>query len=101
MVIRRKTMFFSVKQPLKIAGKVYIPCVCYALPETLKETIEHLKKENKAEIYGERVYFCNGKIVDKAVTETVAKTKKVKKNKDSETEAQAPVEDTLPEDEGF
>lgn len=94
-------MFFSVKQPLKIAGKVYIPCVCYALPETLKETIEHLKKENKAEIYSERVYFCNGKIVDKAVTETVVKPKKGKKNKDSETEAEVPAEDTLPEDEGF
>ena len=37
-------MYFSVKQSVKIAGKAYIPCVCYPLPEALKLTVEQLKK---------------------------------------------------------
>ena len=58
-------MFFSVKQPLKIAGKDYIPCVCYPLPRFLEYTVEHLKAEGKAEIYDKMVFFQNGKLVEK------------------------------------
>lgn len=60
-------MFFSVKEPLKIAGKVYTPCVCYPLPRFLEFTVEKLEKEGKATTYGEMVFFQNGKLVEKNV----------------------------------
>ena len=58
-------MFFSVKQPLKIAGKEYIPCVCYPLPRFLEYTVEELRKEGKVEIYDKMVFFQNGKLIEK------------------------------------
>lgn len=58
-------MFFSVKQPIKIAGKEYIPCVCYPLPKFLEYTVTHLQAEGKATIYDKMVFFQNGKLVEK------------------------------------
>jgi hypothetical protein len=58
-------MFFSVKYSVKIAGKVYSPCICYALPETLRPTIEKLIKEGKAYTYDHKVFFQNGKVLEK------------------------------------
>ena len=78
-------MFFSVKQPLKIAGKEYIPCVCYPLPKFLEYTVNFLKKEGKVEIYDKMVFFQNGKLVEKPAVKkeevTVEKPKKAKKEK--------------------
>lgn len=71
-------MFFSVKTPLKIAGKTYIPCVCYALPERLELTVEKLVGENKAVIYKEKVAFMNGRVIVKEVK--AKETKKAKKS---------------------
>ena len=48
-------MFFSVKVPLRIAGKDYIPCVCYPLPRFLEYTVKELKKEGKVEIYDKQL----------------------------------------------
>ena len=58
-------MFFSVKAVTKIAGKVYIPCVCYSLPDVLKATIEKMVAEEKAYIYEHKVFFQNGKVLEK------------------------------------
>lgn len=58
-------MFFRVKQPIKIGGKVFQTCVCYSLSPVIKETVEGLVKEGKAEIFDEEVFFANGKIVSK------------------------------------
>ena len=75
-------MFFSVKTPTKIAGKVYTPCVCYSLPDTLKPTIEKMVKEEKANIYDNKVFFQNGKVLEKkAVEDEPVGTKKTKKTK--------------------
>lgn len=75
-------MFFSVKTPTKIAGKVYTPCVCYPLPDVLKPTIEKMVKEEKAYIYDSKVFFQNGKVIEKKVVEAKpADTKKTKKAK--------------------
>lgn len=79
-------MFFSVKTPTKIAGKVYTPCVCYPLPDTLKPTIEKMEKEEKAYIYGCKVAFQNGRVLKKvekkeSEVKPVAVEKKSKKNK--------------------
>lgn len=58
-------MFFSVKLPLNIGGKVVKPCICYPLPKNLEATVAKLAKEGKADIYEERKFFCNGKLVEK------------------------------------
>lgn len=74
-------MFFSVKTPTKIAGKVYTPCVCYPLPETLKLTIEKMVSEDKAYIYDHKVAFQNGKVIAKKAEVEQPKPKKTKKEK--------------------
>lgn len=58
-------MFFSVKTSIKIAGKVFVPCVCYEANEVLAPTIEKLVAEGKAYSFKERVYFQNGKVLVK------------------------------------
>lgn len=97
-------MFFSVKQPLKIAGKEYTPCVCYPLLKFLEYTVEQLTKENKAVIYAERVFFQNGKVIepetDEKVDTTVEKPRKGKKTKENFVEEEPSVENTA-DDEGF
>ena len=78
-------MFFSVKTPTKIAGKVYTPCVCYPLPDVLKPTIDKMIEEGKAYIYNNKVFFQNGKVLEKKVVESKpANTKKTKKAKKEE-----------------
>lgn len=75
-------MFFSVKSSVKIAGKVYTPCICYALPEVLVPTIEKMAKEGRAYIYEHKVAFQNGKvIVKKAEAEVKAEKKPSRKAK--------------------
>ena len=100
-------MFFSVKREIKIAGKTYIPCVCYPVTKFLERTVQKLSEEGKAVIYSERVFFQNGKVIKKPVakeTLTTSKPKKDKKekkveNKTKETEA-VPLE-AVDESEGF
>ena len=58
-------MFFSVKQPTAIAGKVYVPCVCYPVPKFLEYTVNELEKEGKVTIYNKMVFFQNGKLIEK------------------------------------
>jgi hypothetical protein len=70
-------MFFSVKQPLKILGKTYVPCVCYPVIKILEATVEHLEKQGKVYVYKEHVSFMNGKVLEKKK----AKAEKSKKEK--------------------
>jgi hypothetical protein len=70
-------MFFSVKQPLKILGKTYVPCVCYPVIKILEATVEHLEKQGKVYVYKEPVSFMNGKVLEKKK----AKAEKSKKEK--------------------
>lgn len=91
-------MFFSVKSAVRIAGKVYIPCVCYALPDFLKATIEKMVKEERAYIYDHKVAFQNGKVLEKKVVETkpvAVEKKKMKKAKKEEIKE----EDEIPSPE--
>ena len=75
-------MFFSVKTPTKIAGKVYTPCVCYPLPDVLKPTIEKMVNEEKAYIYDCKVAFQNGRVLKKVEAKPViGEKKKAKKEK--------------------
>ena len=85
-------MFFSVKSTLRIAGKVYTPCVCYPLPENLVATVDKLVTEDKAYKFENRVYFQNGKVlVKKPVVRETLTTEKPKKAKKDKT---VPVADT-------
>ena len=86
-------MFFSVKQPLRIAGKDYIPCVCYPLPRFLEYTVEHLQAEGKATIYDKMVFFQNGKLVEKTEPKPVVAEVKPKSKKEKKTKT-VPVADT-------
>lgn len=70
--------YFSVKKPLRIAGKTFIPCVCYKLPEILEKTVQKLVEESKAVIYDDPVYFQTGKLL-KAKEETPVNKKKAGK----------------------
>ena len=62
-------MFFSVKTAIKIAGKVFVPCVCYAINEALAPTVDKLVAGGKAYKYSNRVYFQNGKLIEKTKKE--------------------------------
>jgi hypothetical protein len=91
-------MFFSVKSSVKIAGKVYTPCVCYALPDFLKVTIEKMVVEERAYIYDHKVAFQNGKVLEKKEVETkpvAVEKKKMKKAKKEEIKE----EDEIPSPE--
>ncbi len=83
-------MFFSVKTALKIAGKVYIPCVCYPLPEVLAPTIDKLVGENKAVKYEEHVFFQNGAVIktEKMLKEEKKEAKKVERKTKKEVTAE-------------
>lgn len=76
-------MFFSVKYPVKLAGKTYIPCICYPLPRFLEMTVEKLVKEEKAVIYDEMVFFQNGKVIktEKMIKAEQKEVKKANKKK--------------------
>lgn len=90
-------MFFSVKTPTKIAGKVYTPCVCYPLPDVLKPTIEKMVKEEKAYTYDNKVFFQNGKVLEKkAVESKPANTKKTKKAKKEDIKEDIKEEEDIP-----
>jgi len=72
-------MFFSVKVPMKIGAKNFRTCICYALPDYLKSTVEKLVAEGKAEMYEENRFFCNGKLVEKKKAKATPKKTSNKK----------------------
>ena len=98
-------MFFSVKSTVKIAGKVYTPCVCYPLPDILVPTIDKMVAEDKAYKFEDRVYFQNGKVlVKKAVVKenmTTEKPKKEKKAKALPVEEEVPSPEEIADNEDF
>lgn len=63
-------MYFSVKTATKIAKKVYFPCVCYALPEVLVPTIDKMVADGKAYKFENKVFFQNGKVIEKKAENT-------------------------------
>lgn len=92
-------MFFSVKSPVKIAGKVYTPCVCYALTDYLKATIEKMAKEERAYIYDHKVAFQNGKVIQKKEEAKPVAVEKKKAKKEKVVEEVKEEIETLPSPE--
>lgn len=100
-------MFFSVNNTIKIAGKVYKPCICYKVTNILELTVNKLVAEGKAELHKDYVYFSNGKVIEKKevakenlTTDTVKKAKKGKKEVEEEIPSPEEIADNL-DDEGF
>lgn len=99
-------MFFSVRTTLKIAGKVYTPCICYEAVEVLKPTIEKLVAEGKACMYPQRVFFQNGKVLEGMKSGAPAMDFVEKKSKKNKKEIPSPEEvadnpEDIDETEGF
>lgn len=106
-------MFFSVKKTIKIGGKVYKPCICYEVTQTLELTLQKLTSAGKAVLYEERVFFQNGKIIKteamlkaekKAEKKASRKAKKASEAKTEETVAKTETtasEESVDESEGF
>lgn len=101
-------MYFSVKSSVKIAGKVYVPCICYALPDVLAPTVNKMVEEGKAVIYKDKVFFQNGRVlVKKPKKILITEEKPSKKSKKGEKlEPEEFVEEvegivTTDESEGF
>ena len=93
-------MFFSVKYSIRIAGKVYMPCICYTLTRFLELTVKDLEKQGKATIYDKMVFFQNGKIIEeKPVVKENLTTEKPKKEKKVKTVPVKDVNDLAAEDE--
>lgn len=90
-------MFFSVKESIKIGGKKFIPCVCYEVTPYLQLTVDKLAKEGKVILHDERVFFCNGKIVEKK--ETIKKATVTKKEKKAKKEVVEEVKEDIPSTE--
>ena len=99
-------MFFSVKKSIKLAGKAYIPCICYPCPRFLELTVKSLEEKGIARIHNEYVSFQNGKIIEtkENVTKTQEKvvkteeTVKVKKSKKKNEVKEIKDEDIYRED---
>lgn len=104
-------MFFSVKTSIKIADKVYSPCICYEAKEALIPTIEKLVADGKAYSFKERVYFQNGRVLVKKVPQldTVSeepkcfekKGKKEKKVTQIDTVTDIPSPEEIADNEDF
>ena len=84
-------MFFSVKTTVKIMGKLYRPCTCYAVTKVLEATVNKMVSEGNAVLYDNRVFFQNGKIIKsleerKAEVKAQKKAEKAMKKEDKKTE---------------
>jgi hypothetical protein len=55
-----KAKYFSVKHGTKIQGALYVPSVCYPLPQGLQTVIEEMAAKDMARIYPEKVRFVTG-----------------------------------------
>lgn len=101
-------MYFSVRNQVKIGGKVYKPCICYKTEnDIIANTIENLVKKDLAVIYEEQRFFCNGKLVKTEAEKEAEKKarkkaeKKAKKEVALEEKAEIVLEENTEETEGF
>ena len=80
-------MYFSVKKTIKIAGKTYIPCICYEVTKALELTVAKLERAGKVATYSEKVFFQNGKVIKKesVVKESVVKESVLKESLTAES----------------
>jgi hypothetical protein len=95
-------MFFVVKNAISIGGKPFKPCICYEVTPYLELTVNKLVKEGKVDLFENRVFFQNGKVLEKKAVEAKhADTKKSRKAKKEEIkEAEIPSPEEIADDLG-
>ena len=59
-------MFFSVRKSVSIGGRTFIPCVCYEGGKIYEKAVQELADKELAVIWPERVFFQNGKVIDRS-----------------------------------
>ena len=79
-------MYFSVKKTMKIAGRKYLPCICYPLTKALVSTLDKLVKDGTARTHENMVRFQSGKVITKSVAKTVNNAISVSSENDVTTE---------------
>ena len=79
-------MFFTVEKTIKIEGKPYKPCVCYAVTPVLEFTINKLAEEGKVTLHEKFVYFYNGKPLEQKAKQFEPATKPAKKSRTKKVE---------------
>ena len=89
-------MFFTVKTPIRIGGKLFKTCVCYEVTPYLELTVQKLAKEGKVDLHEKFVFFCNGKPVAEKAKTFEAVEKPVKKAKPKKAEPKEEVEEPSP-----
>lgn len=57
-------MYFSVRKPFRIAGRLYKPCICYDMPENLRVTLNRLVEDGLATVSEEPMYFQSGAMLE-------------------------------------
>lgn len=84
-------MFFTVKQPMKLNGKICKPCICYEASKEMEKPLKELADKGKVNLFEKRVFFQNGKLLpslkereDKIKAEKKAKKESEKKAKKEE-----------------
>lgn len=93
-------MFFSVKKPLRILGKVYIPCICYPVTKVLEATVEKMVADGIAVSYEKEVGFMNGKVLEKKSKKKTTKAEKKVEEKKEEI-VMASDDEVVDSTEGF
>ena len=68
-------MFFSVRKSVSIGGRTFIPCVCYEGGKIYEKAVQELADKELAVIWPERVFFQNGKVIDRSAPKKKAQTK--------------------------
>lgn len=89
-------MYFTLKTPTRIGGKLYRTCICYEVTSYLELTVNKLVKEGKAELHEKFVFFCNGKPVEQKAEKFEQVEKPVKKAKGKKAEPKKEVEEEPP-----
>lgn len=79
-------MYFTVKTPMRIGGKLFKTCICYEVSSYLELTVQKLAKEGKVDLHEKFVFFCNGKPVEQKAKKFEAVEKPAKKAKTKKVE---------------
>lgn len=68
-------MFFSVRKSVSIGGRTFIPCVCYEGGNMYEKPVQELVDKDMAVIWPERVFFQNGRVIDRSAPKKKAQPK--------------------------
>lgn len=91
-------MYFSVNEPISILGKTYKPCICYECPTFMIRTVRELADKGKANVFEERQFFCNGKIISTKLNKLSDIVKKTSHKKEVKSTPKEELKETHEQD---